>query len=491
MSRKLSELQTKVSHVPATDYLVGYREGDSLGARWTGAQVIAPHNADAGAHGGIGRYLPDLLRDGARSATLMIVTDSTGLGGANWPAHLVSELAAATPAYNIKTQSWQQYETTEDRWGGSSRIYTAPGGETGIAFFGTATDLLPTRSLIGVLGGEYGWRITLELALSDFSATHRIFSRTDRPTTVAVNMVAVGTDKKVSVFYNTTEDNLFATALTTSAALPVEVNQKFWVRVVFNGNAANTFTVSYSTDGATFTQLGSALAATGKVLDVDLPIWLGGFSGYANMRGTIYDCAIERKTAAGNWMQAFSPNIGEWRPPSAYTPVMPFAYVGAPTLLILIGAAGGYTFKSFVADTWTPRSQFWGVGEVNLVLAGAIHNYYTDPVLGSDFRTWFAGFATYARAAVPSAAVVCFTELPIGTAMGVAIREYSVRKIARYRELCREMCIPVVDSEKYIRSTYTTSEIDAQLNPADGIHWIAGSPAIDVMAAYMIDQLLT
>ena len=51
MSRKLSELQTKVSHVPATDYLVGYREGDTLGSRWTGAQVIAPHNADAGAHG--------------------------------------------------------------------------------------------------------------------------------------------------------------------------------------------------------------------------------------------------------------------------------------------------------------------------------------------------------------------------------------------------------------------------------------------------------
>ena len=50
MSRKLSELQTKASHVPATDYLVGYREGDSLGARWTGAQVIAPHNNDAGAH---------------------------------------------------------------------------------------------------------------------------------------------------------------------------------------------------------------------------------------------------------------------------------------------------------------------------------------------------------------------------------------------------------------------------------------------------------
>ena len=50
MSRKLSELQTKVSHVPATDYLVGYREGDSLGARWTGAQVIAPHNAAPNAH---------------------------------------------------------------------------------------------------------------------------------------------------------------------------------------------------------------------------------------------------------------------------------------------------------------------------------------------------------------------------------------------------------------------------------------------------------
>ena len=50
MSRKLSELQTKVSHVPATDYLVGYREGDSLGARWTGAQVIAPHNTDPAAH---------------------------------------------------------------------------------------------------------------------------------------------------------------------------------------------------------------------------------------------------------------------------------------------------------------------------------------------------------------------------------------------------------------------------------------------------------
>ena len=50
MSRKLSELQTKVSHVPATDYLVGYREGDTLGSRWTGAQVIAPHNAAPNAH---------------------------------------------------------------------------------------------------------------------------------------------------------------------------------------------------------------------------------------------------------------------------------------------------------------------------------------------------------------------------------------------------------------------------------------------------------
>lgn len=51
MSRKLSELQTKASHIPATDYLVGYREGDSLGSRWTGAQVIAPHNTAPDAHG--------------------------------------------------------------------------------------------------------------------------------------------------------------------------------------------------------------------------------------------------------------------------------------------------------------------------------------------------------------------------------------------------------------------------------------------------------
>ena len=76
MSRKLSELQTKVSHVPATDYLVGYREGDSLGARWTGAQVIAPHNADAGAHSLLVSLAPR-LRKSNPMATLFAASGQT------------------------------------------------------------------------------------------------------------------------------------------------------------------------------------------------------------------------------------------------------------------------------------------------------------------------------------------------------------------------------------------------------------------------------
>lgn len=79
MSRKLSELQTKASHIPATDYLVGYREGDSLGSRWTGAQVIAPHATDPAAHLNLARRLYPLVKSDGFSPLLSATGNTISL----------------------------------------------------------------------------------------------------------------------------------------------------------------------------------------------------------------------------------------------------------------------------------------------------------------------------------------------------------------------------------------------------------------------------
>ena len=132
MSRKLSELQTKVSHVPATDYLVGYREGDTLGSRWTGAQVTAAHNADAGAHLNIVRrtLAGNLVLTAADLPQQKIIPDA--------------DRDVTLPAES--TEQWMfeichggaAYVITLKRAGGTVVAVLVPGGVTVVAWDGTA-----------------------------------------------------------------------------------------------------------------------------------------------------------------------------------------------------------------------------------------------------------------------------------------------------------------------------------------------------------------
>lgn len=277
------------------------------------------------------------LETGTKTTGIQILGDSTGNDPADWPYRLAQAIAPLYPAYTVHHRVWS--DTTQD--------YAAPTviqtGTAGVQSLNCLTTGLNGLTVPGKHPASGNLDIRLKLMLPDWTpATTGTISARSGGTGFHswwLNITATG---GMSFVFSTD-----GTALTTDSATALmgfTDGSTQWVRVVFIGNNAGSHNTKFytSTDGATWTQLGTTVTGTAATL-FD-PGMGGAISGKMEFgaRGTvvvpsrIYEGQI-RDGEGGPTMAACLPGLWEPHPLSTADS----AVEGAPILTFVNGSMPG------------------------------------------------------------------------------------------------------------------------------------------------------
>lgn len=200
------------------------------------------------------------LTDGLIPASILVQGDSTGNGTNEWPYLITQELASKFPKYSVDYRLWND---TNQNYDYPARLATGSSGDAYVSFPGTNSNYinLPDRADIRVNGDieivakikPFGWGNKLQAICSKFGAAgNRGYD------------LFIDVNKKISFWYSS--DGTANVVKTSTVALPFADGTAGWVKVTFdidNGASGNTTTFYTSTDGATWTQLGTAIVTAG------------------------------------------------------------------------------------------------------------------------------------------------------------------------------------------------------------------------------------
>jgi hypothetical protein len=443
-----------------------------------------------------------------------ICTDSTGVGPNNWPYLMAQALAAAQPNYCVRVCSFGSYvDSQPEVWGTMKKLFASANGYPQIAYTaGTPASVkdCPFWPANGATGGA-GWRIEIEAKFTTWASTNVLFSRENWDGTQRQwDMEIEATSSQLIFKYNngsnlsTLDQSLYFGKLTDRG---IGLNQ--WVKLrltysgesanAYNGNQAKVFRAYYSTDdGVTWTSFGSDQTVTvtpGTSTNLD---WhLGTYVGFAVPAKYIRDFTFGYKhtgdfgtnepSTSATYTTLIPSGIGKWKvnndPRNGESAI--WKYDGDPCLDIWIGASGGKNLSDII--TIPAATDMWGDYKRDAVLVGVMHNSvgYSDAPVGATLRTDYAGFVSYVKTAMPGAALVHFSEMPLSTTWrSTTCCEFNQRVQSFGLTLARENGMPVIDTKGYIESSLTLSQIDASTD-SSGIHQNVGSIVTTTMANYM------
>jgi hypothetical protein len=201
------------------------------------------------------------LRAGTDGANVLLLGDSTGNEATEWFQQAMTALAARFPNYRVTTRTWNDGTQAYDA---ASTIQAGAGVARG--FYATQSNggfiSTPDSATVSVTGDI---DIRVKAACDDWTppTAFELASKTDAAPQVGW-FLRLNTAGTLTLFWST--DGTAVLSATSTVAVPFADGVAGWVRVtldVDNGAAGRTVTFYTSTDGATWTALGTAVTAGG------------------------------------------------------------------------------------------------------------------------------------------------------------------------------------------------------------------------------------
>ena len=322
-----------------------------------------------------------------------VLGDSTSNETVEWAYLLGQTIAAAHPEYTVEHVLWSA--------GDMAAPVVVQTGTAGVQYLDTSTSIYD-RSLslsasphtVGVVD------VRAKVSLPDWT-----------PTAIALIVAreggagkrswyfGVSTTGKLGFWYSVDGSALVSDKL-SSVAVPAADGATMWVRAVYTPSASVMFYTS--TDGNTWTQLGTTLAHTdGALFNAATPYELGGRQG-ATQSGVckIYRVDV-RDGLSGTPIVPCLPALWGATEGTAAT------VVGAPTLTIVNGSHPGaglaYWTDAFIAKASPACGQ-------RVAFVSLAHNELVNS--GPEFAGRYAALLGLVRAHAPGVPIVCLTQSP-------------------------------------------------------------------------------
>ncbi len=351
------------------------------------------------------------LRAGETTA-LQCISDSTGtiigVGNPGWVYSLATWLAGQFPNYCIRYRLWNA--VTNDF---SPPQYIANGaGEVRLNWSGTNSG-----NAAYLASGVVTWptngldlRVRVDLANWQATAAQNLLARWhaagQRSFEFLINTYANGNN----LVYIASTDGTASTYVAASSVAPAgTTGTALWLRVTHvwnNGSNQNVITFYTSTDGQTWTPLGTATTLTGvaSVFNGTSEYEIGSVSGSNTIVGSIYDANVRDTSGSAGPLGPM--NITAWQPttPTVYTGI---TFQGSPTLDIVNASLSGANITSWIAAGYENFVQDWG--QISTIVA-LIKNDSTN--YGVTYLSTWATFMASVNIRQPSARPVLLTECP-------------------------------------------------------------------------------
>jgi hypothetical protein len=330
-----------------------------------------------------------ILQRGQRSTCIQWVGDSTGDSTGEIVDVFTRRLAVDYPAYTVWTQLW---DDTLQRYLSPSELQLGAAGERYALLDGTNSALVTSAA---GFAGDLDVRAKLRPTTWATSGTTQqtIASHYVSTTNHRGWSFDLRTDGKLDFVYSTDGTSGTAVTLVSSAVVPFTNGTDGWVRAVHdvdNGAAGNTVTFYTSTDGTTWTTLGSAQVTAGVVaryVPTDtMAVGARGTSASASnfFPGRVYRIEI-RNGIDGAAVAPILPDI--WVRVGGTASL---TFSGAPILLVRNACVSGKSIVGYHADSTRLPKELAPQGQ-RLLIVNTGHN--------ETASTWVADLAAYITSA--------------------------------------------------------------------------------------------
>lgn len=379
------------------------------------------------------------LEDGARSSAIQVMSDSTSNDVTDWPYLLAQKVAADYPNWSVRFQRWND---AADMFDAPFDIQTGPEGELYLdCSTGTTSRQIPPG-----VAPHFSDVIDIRLKMS------RGVWTTTAPFCSVLGASGASGENSWYTLFNTDTGRLqfiFSADGTTTNTLTSTVPPSFadgtvgWVRWVFtpdNGASGHGFAAYESTDGVTWTQLGSTIVGSGVVSVFDntstrgIALGNSAAGGIGDTSAKIYQVEI-RDGLNGPSLVPALPDL--WQP---YTSGVASSTAGSPVFTVVNGGKAGGDIAYLIDPTRLQRSMP-NFGQAVTFLSQS-HN------MGVQFgEQWYATFKNFAGVVQPIRPVSPMVVLNENPEKGAAVnREWHAQRARELPTIARRLNLGMIDT---------------------------------------------
>ena len=308
----------------------------TFGGGATAAAATAAHNADPGAHGKVAAALLTAYQRGARSARLVLLSDSTGNDISEWCYLLAQKLAVRFPAWTVDAAFWN----VGDFFNAPTRLQTGTAGDPYLICGASGSYGSVTAATAPSLTGIQKWQFKRTCDSWVAAGTTTIWEHFGSSGNRSIRFSRVGDGSTCKLQFAWSPDGTATAAATSTVGIALEDAAVKWVQVAFDPDKSGSYECKFATsdDGSTWTPLGDAKTGAATTIFAGTADWTFGATP-----GRIYEVrgfGASGALAFPHWLDAFTrstTNGGTWG--------------GSPALTVSICAISGATFATWYDAT--------------------------------------------------------------------------------------------------------------------------------------------